>query len=486
MPTNKRVSVAGLVALAVLVSAPAAGASTYAVDATADAVDAQPGDGICRAATGACTLRAAVQEANAGGGTDVVVLPAGRFTLSRPPQLRLPGAAADLEIDAANGDLDLLGSVAIRGAGADRTTIDGARLDRVFSSKPLMTVTIADLTITGGDASAGAVAGDIALGGAILNQWAMTLERVALVANRASGGGGIFNTPRSTPVIRDSLIANNIAVEGGGVRVDSGALIVNTTITGNRLESQPLGALLPDEITGYGGGIDHRGGADLTIINSTITNNHAFKAGGGLNSGQDYAPVVPAPLWPFRVHLRNTIIAGNTATRPGDCHVSAMVIESLGHNLAGDDSCFLTAPGDLPRRDPQLGALADNGGPTQTLALRAGSPAIDAASAQDCPKADQRGVARPQGSGCDVGAVEYQAPRCRAPRYFTIHLPRAWRSARVTLAGKRLRVTRRKGRLVATVDLRGKSGRVKLVARGRTRSGRAVRQVRTYRVTACS
>jgi hypothetical protein len=87
-----------------------------------------------------------------------------------------------------------------------------------------------------------------------------------------------------------------------------------------------------------------------------------------------------------------------------------MVIQSTGHNLDSDGSCFLTATGDLPKRDPLLGALTDNGGPTDTQALLPGSPAIDAGSADGCPQHDQRGVARPQGAGCDIGAYERVPP----------------------------------------------------------------------------
>jgi hypothetical protein len=81
-------------------------------------------------------------------------------------------------------------------------------------------------------------------------------------------------------------------------------------------------------------------------------------------------------------------------------------ISSAGGNLSSDGSCNLGGPGDLPATDPQLGPLAANGGPTLTHALAAGSPALDAAAAATCPATDQRGVARPQGGGCDSGAYE--------------------------------------------------------------------------------
>jgi hypothetical protein len=118
------------------------------------------------------------------------------------------------------------------------------------------------------------------------------------------------------------------------------------------------------------------------------------------------------------VRLLNTIIASNTSTNgPGNCNVQDMIIQSAGHNLDSDGSCFLTAAGDLPKRNPLLGALAFNGGPTETQALLPGSPAIGAGAADGCPRYDQRGVARPQGQGCDIGAYQYVEPTSRSTRY---------------------------------------------------------------------
>ena len=81
-------------------------------------------------------------------------------------------------------------------------------------------------------------------------------------------------------------------------------------------------------------------------------------------------------------------------------------ITSAGGNIGTDGSCNLIAAGDQPATAPLLGALDDNGGPTQTHALLGGSPAIDAAGAAACPATDQRGVSRPQGAACDAGAYE--------------------------------------------------------------------------------
>lgn len=131
----------------------------------------------------------------------------------------------------------------------------------------------------------------------------------------------------------------------------------------------------------------------MTLTNVTINANAAVTDGGGIfvDSASSVA-------------MKNTIIA-NSSGAP-DC--TGTTITSPGHNLDSDNSCSLTGAGDLPDRDPLLGPLASNGGPTQTHALNAGSPAIDAADNVGCPSTDQRGVARPQGPTCDIGAFELQ------------------------------------------------------------------------------
>ena len=391
--------------------AQAAAAADFTVNSTADQPDAKPGDHACITAAATCTLRAAVQEANAIGGANTILIPPGYYRLTIPPATEAGFAGQD---DAGAGDLDITGTLTIRGAGARQTIVDGNHLDRVFSIANNATASISDMTITGGDSTGGGTSKEIDLGGGIYNTGTLTLDRMALVKNNADGGGAVFSIPGSNITIRDSLLAHNTAFEAGGVRFDSGGEVVNTTITDNRLLPLPnesyaqdpkLASALADEITGYGGGIDHRGGADLTIVNSTITNNHATKAGGGLNSGQAYAAVSPQTAI-ARVRLLNTIIANNTASAgPANCNVQDMVIQSTGHNLDSDGSCFLTAPGDLPKHDPLLGPLADNGGPTDTQALLSGSPAIGAGATAGCPQTDQRGVARPQGA-CDIGAYQ--------------------------------------------------------------------------------
>lgn len=422
---SRPVRVAILVAALALAGGPAvvrAGAASparFVVTSTADAPDANVGDGTCASAAKGCTLRAAVQEADKASGSTVVV-PAGRYRLTIAPNKsdEVPGSAE--AVDGATGDLIITSDMTVSGAGADRTVIDGGGLDRVFAVGNLGNAHLTDMTITGGDPSHGGTSQGIALGGAILNNGALTLDRMALVRNRADGGGGLFSVPGTDPIIRDSLIANNRAYSGGGLRLDSGARITNSTITGNRLydlppASQALVArpfptafsVLVSEGSGWGGGIDHRGGSNVVILNSTITNNQAIRGGGGLASGQGYAPVSDKAAL-GNMTLQNTIVAGNTSSA-GElgCHVKDQIIVSLGHNLSSDGTCFLTAAGDRPNTNPRLGTLADNGGPTDTQALLRGSPAIDAAVG--CPRHDQRGASRPAGARCDIGAYEHSS-----------------------------------------------------------------------------
>ncbi len=98
----------------------------------------------------------------------------------------------------------------------------------------------------------------------------------------------------------------------------------------------------------------------------------------------------------------NTLLATNAPGGNG-----SGVITDLGHNLSSDSSCAFYAPGSMNNTDPVLGPLTNNGGPTRTMALRAGSPAIDAGDSSAAPLSDQRGFPRPAGSAADIGACEY-------------------------------------------------------------------------------
>jgi len=341
---------------------------TFTVTSTIDAVDASIGDGVCATANGACTLRAAIQEANASTTADTITLPAGVY------RLVLGGIGEEL---AATGDLDITAPVSINGSTSGTTIVDGDGADRVFDIQPGATATIARLTVRNGSARSTDIASP-GIGGGIRNRGTLTLDGVTLTGNTAYG-----------------VVVGNVNFPGlgGGLYNEGTALLTNVTVSGNR---QPNGS--------YAGGVGIFQAGGLTLVNTTIASN----AGQGIG------------FWPSaRLALKNTILANNTL---GNCQAA---VTSQGNNLDDDGSCGLSGPGDLSKVDPKLGPLADNGGPTPTHALLAGSPAIDAGSSINCPATDQRGIQRPRdgdGNGtyvCDIGAFEAEGvfqPALCSPR----------------------------------------------------------------------
>jgi CSLREA domain-containing protein len=327
---------------------------TFAVDSIADAVDAAPGDGLCRTAAGACTLRAAVQETNALVGQDTIVLPAGLYTLA------IPGAGEDL---AATGDLDVRDALVVVGGSAAAVIVDAGSLDRLFHLHGPSSLRLSSLTLRNGHAFEG---------GAV---WA--------------GAGGALEVEYST-------ISENVAQAGGGGLYLGGGptTIVNSTISGNRA------------LDGGGGGIYQDAAAGpLTLTHTTVAFNEARESAGGLRARA-------------AVHFSNTLLAKNVAVNnpsPTDvnCGISGTVTSS-GRNLDSGDTCGMTLGFDLIGVDARLGPLAANGGPTKMHALLAGSPAIDAAGASSIAT-DQRNVSRPRdgdGNGAaqsDIGALEVRA-----------------------------------------------------------------------------
>ncbi len=384
------------------------GPGVFIVDSEGDEPDAAQGDGTCATVNGACTLRAAVQETNATIGlstsvfsrSNVIVLPEGHFKFENAPLV--PTVIAEGTSDA--GMLSVLGSTSIRGAGARKTIIDGNDIDRVFGVGPNAVFTVSDVTIRGATKSG------------IFNQGLLTVERCLITENYAGSGGGIFNTPTSTAVILNSTISNNVAAnEGGGIRFDAAGLVINSTITGNRLLEECCDETTADGGTaGEGGGIDARGGGAVTIINSTITNNHAIIGGGGVNIATAYqgdpggfidTAEENGEFFGRPIELINTIISGNTSTRgPANCKSTVSTIRSYGGNISNDDSCFLNADNDMPNTDPLLAEFGNHGGPTDTIALQAESPARKNGLEDRCPAHDQRGLERPR--PCDSGAFD--------------------------------------------------------------------------------
>ncbi len=286
------------------------------------------------------------------------------------------------EDEAGIGDLDITDDLLISGTGgAVNAVVDGGGIDRVFHVGELTTVKFENLDIQHGAISSGGLAPLQSGGGIRIEAEADVLLTNVLVANNASdGGGGISN--HGTLEIRYSAIIGNAS----GAISNAGTLtMLNATISGN------LGGGFPD--TQVWAALANSGTASLTNI--TISGNDAQS---------DHAPAVFSP---GVLTLKNTIVADNSG---GNCSfgIDGQII-SAGHNLEDSDTCGFDAEGDITNTDPMLGPLGNIGGLTPGYYLQQGSPAIDAGS-PDCPPpaTDQRGMTRPQGPVCDIGAYEYK------------------------------------------------------------------------------
>jgi hypothetical protein len=296
-------------------------------------------------------------------------------------------------------------SLRILGAGANTTIIDGGAKATVVNISQ-GNVTLYGITIRNGAARYGGgisnggnlsvIASTIsrnkatirfclhnqtctALGGGIYNSNSLTIGSSAVVGNSVEGlpisgcyialtscltyGGGIFNQGKM--IMSNSTVANNLSYSGSG--------------------------------SAYGGGIFNQ--ASAVISNGTVSGNSANRVGGIYTSGS--------------TTLQNSVVAGSSQ---GNCYGTMI---SNGYNLSSDNSCNFNGRGDLNNHDPLLGPLQNNGGPTDTMALLPGSPAIDAGNPGGCTDGkgnllttDQRGMPRPDKedqAGCDIGAFESQS-----------------------------------------------------------------------------
>ena len=237
-------------------------------------------------------------------------------------------------------------------------------------------------------------AGDFWQGGAgIYSGDGATLNLVdSSVVNNQAGwsGGGVYSFFNTTTTIERSTIAGNVSGDvGGGLRLLGNAEINNSTISGN-------------ESTGWYGGALFMTDGVVNMNNTTIVDN--------VSPPFASAAVFVGTFGPGSATLNfgNSIIAQNITE---GCFLAPfgagpVAINSLGNNVFSDGTCNPVVT-DQVVADAGVDVLADNGGPTLTHALLAGSAAIDAANTAVCPATDQRGVARPQGAGCDVGAFEF-------------------------------------------------------------------------------
>jgi CSLREA domain-containing protein len=271
--------------------------------------------------------------------------------------------------------------------------------------------------------------------GGVLNN-SSTAELTGLTIAGHSNGSGLYNkgSGNTTLMIKNSTINNNSATSGAGLlnaSASAKATIENTRFSANIASVNGGGisnsgiltlknSVVDNNQARTGGGIDHQG-LSFLAQNVTISGNTAIDNGGGIANQKSAT-------------LNNVTLSGNNASGPetggnlfndgdspqvifantivanpgpgGNCVTTVGAMTSLGHNLESTNTCNFIAAGDLANTDPLLGPLQDNGGPTPTHALLPGSPAIDQGDNAQCPADDQRGVARPVGPSCDIGAFE--------------------------------------------------------------------------------
>jgi len=345
-------------------------------------------------------------------------------------------------------------SLRVIGADASTTIIDGGGVNTVVTiSSSGAQVTLSQVTIRNGNA--------YAHGGGVLNEGALMISKSTITGNNAGNtsvfgsGGGILNTDTGTLIINNSTISDNTSsAAGGGIASGGPLIIINSSVTGNNT-------------LGYGGGI--ASGGPTTIKNSTIAGNTVYDAGcrkyciawgGGINSSgtnpayttlsianttiSGNSSIDGGGIWMIGTTLSmgSSTISGNGAKagsgfylnpywggsatlqnsivdNPGGNFQGTGTVISDGYNLCSDNTCNFNSTGDMNNTDPKLGKLGNYGGPTQTIPLLSGSPAIDAGNPAGCTdgnghllKTDQRGKPRPDkednGIGCDMGAFERQ------------------------------------------------------------------------------
>lgn len=299
---------------------------------------------------GNCTLLEAIQAANsntavdactAGSGADTITLPAGTYALT----------SVNNSAVGSNGLPQVTSPITIQGTGNPLITRSGATTFRFFYVESTGNLTLNGITVTNGDSTTGGHDG-----GAIRNFGPLTVTDSTFSSNRSNAGGSAIFSNDTTTTITGTTFNNNLGEQAVGTFRGT-MTIVNSTLSANP------------------GGLDN-GGGTITVTNSTIASN----SGAGIDGSS--------------VTLRNTIVANNTTncdTTPTDG----------GNNLQFPGT---TCGAGVTSANPLLGALASNGGPTQTMALSAGSPAIDAANPAFCPATDQRGQLRL--GICDIGAFE--------------------------------------------------------------------------------
>lgn len=312
--------------------------------------------------------------------------------------------AADLTI-VVGSTLNIAKNLTIDGTGHN-VAVDGGHAVTVFQIAAGANVHMTYLTVQNGTSS---------IAGGIGNSGTLTLDHCTVSGN-ASGtggqGGGILNAHGVLTITNSTISGNTSPTFGAGIANVGTMTLTNSSVSGNSI---PAGG------TGSGGGIYNDGAATLT--NCTVSGNSApgtadtNKGGGGIHVDFGLMTITNCTisdnssvngndiLVRSQLTLANTILAGSCAL------VSGSIFTDNGGNVSGVSGCAFTNAASKANAALNLGALQNNGGPTQTILPGTGSAAIDAGIDSVCTAApvnglDQRGVTRPQGGHCDSGAVE--------------------------------------------------------------------------------
>jgi len=410
LPYEGRRGFAGGAVLLLLLAfaTPAPAVLNFPVDSTADEPDAVPGDGLCDSnPSGDCTLRAAIQEANAQAQPILISLSDREYTLSR----------SGADDDATAGDLDVTNpEVVVEGAGTDETIVRSIVGDRVFDVRGTGGLVLNALTVQEGMADRG---------GCVRNLGTLLVTHVRLTECLASFGGGLYHDGASLTVLH-TTIAWNAGQNGGGAAMFEPGRFDRTLIHDNQAE--------------YGGGIFAGANGEIDMVNSTVSGNRAKESGGGISlsetshirsstiadnvAGEEGGGIVDV----FRdatIRVGNSIVAGNAAATGPEC-AGTLVLD--GGNLVQDATgCTLAGnlAGALTGVSPELAPLADNGGAVWTRALASTSPAVDAGDPAGCTDTDgvpldgdgRNRVRAVDGrctggdARCDLGAYERESAR---------------------------------------------------------------------------
>jgi CSLREA domain-containing protein len=372
-------------------------------------------DGAC---DGDCSLREAIDTAVPG---DTIGFAAG---LTGTSTLQL-------------GELVVDTTLTIVGPGRSALTLSGGDTQRIFHVLSTGNLFASGLTLAHGLGQFYAPL-SCAAAGAVLNNGSFAFTDCAFTDNHSDGKTGSVNNDagaiysdayhQAITLTRCSF-ENNSAAAGASLDIDAGVLTITDSTFSNNLSSLGVSAAVIANsldavtITGStffgnsqrtGGAIYVSGFGGTTIENSTFTGNASVFDGGAL--------YVDGPLELINVTLSaNSALSGNDLyVAPGgtltventivadtaqNCAGTGLIL-SAGYNLDSGATCGLNGPGDLVDTPSNLVPLQDNGGPTRTMALTPCSAATDAGSDASCRPTDQRGIARPQGSHCDIGAFE--------------------------------------------------------------------------------